>query len=83
MLVRRGCLIPFEEVRTIDAPVRPSVIIPLCVEPSRSRLIYDARLPNTNFQHVGFSLDSLRSVAGLRGKVAIKDHSMTSQASIR
>ena len=32
-LVCRGCLVPFEEVRTIDGPVWPRVIMPLGVEP--------------------------------------------------
>ena len=56
-LVRRGCLLPFEEVRTIDGPTRPRVIIPLSVEPPKPRVIYDARLLNARCRYVGFSLD--------------------------
>ena len=65
-LVRRGCLGPFEEVRIINDPVRPRSIMPLSVEPSKPRLIYDACLLNTRCWHVGFSLNSVGS-AGVLG----------------
>ena len=42
-LVSRGCLVPFEGVRTSENPARPRVTMPLSVEPSKPRLIYDAR----------------------------------------
>ena len=33
-LVSRGCLVPFEELRTSEGPSRPKVIMSLSVEPS-------------------------------------------------
>ena len=67
-LVSRGCLVPFEEVRTSEGPARPRVIMPLSVEPSKPRLIYDARRLNATCRHVSFSLDSVGSVAALGWK---------------
>ena len=67
-LVSRGCLVPFEEVRTSEGPTRPRVIMPLSVEPSKPRLIYDARRLNATCRHICFSLDSVGSVAALGWK---------------
>ena len=64
--VRRGYLVPFEEVRTSDGPSRPRPIMPLSVEPSKLRLIYDARRLNTTCRHVCFFSDSGGSLAALR-----------------
>ena len=64
-LVRRGCLVPFEEVRMSDGPSRLRLIMPLNVEQSKPRLIYDARRLNAAHRHVCSSLDSLGSIAAL------------------
>ena len=63
--VRRSCLVQFEEVRTSDGPSQPRPIMPLSVEPSKPRLIYDARRLNSACRHVCFSLDSVDSLAAL------------------
>ena len=67
-LVSRGCLVPFEGVRTSEGPARPTTIMPLSVEPSKPRLIYDASRLNTTCRLVCFSLDSVGSVATLGWK---------------
>ena len=64
-LVSRGCLVPFKDLRTSKGPSRPKVIMPLSVESSKPRLIYDARRLNAPCRHVCFSLDSVGSVAAL------------------
>ena len=64
-LVHRGCLVPFEKVRTSDGPSQPRLIMPLSVEPSKPRLIYDARRLNAACRHVRFTLDSVGSLAAL------------------
>ena len=64
-LVRRGCLVPFEEVRTSDGPSRPRLIMPLSVEPSTPRFIYDKHRLNAACRHVCFSLDPVGSLAAL------------------
>ena len=67
-LVRRGCLIPFEEMRTSEGPARPRVIMSLSVEPSKQCFIYDARPLNTTCTYFCFSLDSIGFVAALGWK---------------
>ena len=64
-LMHRGCLVPFEEVRTSDGPSRSRLIMPLSVEPSKPRLIYDTRRLNAACRHVCFSLDSVGYLATL------------------
>ena len=64
-LVRRGCLVPSEEVRMSDGPSRPRLVMPLSVEPSKSRLIYDARRLNAACRHICSSLDSVCPLAAL------------------
>ena len=64
-LVCRCCLAPCEEVRSIETLVRPSVIMPLSIEPSKPHLIYDASSLDARCRHIGLSLDSVRSVAVL------------------
>ena len=64
-LVCRGCLVPFDEVRTSDGPSRPRLIMLLSVEPSNPCLIYDARQLHTTCRHVCFSLDSVASLAAM------------------
>ena len=56
-LVRRGCLVPIEKVRTSDGPSRPKFTIPLNVELLKPRLIYDARRLNAACRHICLSLD--------------------------
>ena len=79
-LVRPGCLVPFEEVRTSDGPSWPRLIMPLSVKPSKPRLIYDARRLNAACRHVCFSLDLVSSRRP--GVGTIKIHPMISQVSI-
>ena len=81
-LVHRGCLVPFEEVLTSDGPSRPILIMPLSVEPSKPRLIYDARRLNAACRHVCFALIQWVLSPHWGGRGAIKDHSMISQVSI-
>ena len=67
-LMSRGCLVPFEEVRTSGGPARPRVAMPLSVEPSKPHLIYDGRRPNATCRHACFSLDSVGSATALEWK---------------
>ena len=64
-LVRRGCLIQFEDVRTSNGASRPRLIVPLSLESSNPRLIYDARRLNAAYRHVCFSLDSVGFLVAL------------------
>ena len=63
-LVRRDCLVLFEEELTTAGPSRTRVM-PLTVEPSKLRLIYDVRWLNARCRPVCFSLDSVGSIAVL------------------
>ena len=81
-LVSRGCLVPFEEVRTSEGLARPIIVMPLSVEPSKPRLIYDARRLNATYRHVCFPWIKWVRLPPWGGRVAIKVHSMTSQVSI-
>ena len=57
-LVRRGCLVKWADVRG------PS----LSVEPSKPRLVIDARSLNETCRHVAFSMDTVAKVAVVAGK---------------
>ena len=45
-LLARGCIAPWADVKTESAPARPRMVMPLGVEPTKPRMIYDARALN-------------------------------------
>lgn len=67
-LIARGCLIPWEEVKAPQGPTRPRLIQASSVEPSKPRLICDARPLNACCKHVPFTMDTVARVAGVAEK---------------
>ena len=62
-LVRRGCLVKWADVRGPSGPKRPRLVLALSVEPSKPRLVIDARPLNETCRHVAFSMDTVARVA--------------------
>lgn len=60
-LIQRGSLVPYAEVKRWGAPTPPHLSHAIGVEPSKPRLIYDARSLNKFFEHVPFKLDTVGS----------------------
>eukprot|EP00752_Nemacystus_decipiens_P016879 g15111.t1 len=53
----------WDDVRGAAGPVRPRMVMPLSVEPSKPRLIYDARSLNQYVADFPFSMDTVGRVA--------------------
>lgn len=51
--------IPWYQVRTADGSRRPGLIQALSVEPTKPRLIYDARPLDKHYRHAPFHMDSV------------------------
>ena len=65
----RGCIVPWKQVRAPDSPLRPRILQTRSIEPTKPRLIYDARPLNKHCKHVPFTMDTVGTVAqsGWRG----------------
>lgn len=64
-LASLGCIARWSEVRGPGGPARPRLILPLSVEESKPRLIYDARQLNACIKDFPFSMDTVGRVAGV------------------
>lgn len=64
-LVDRGCVLPWSEVRAPGGPRRPRLVMALTVEPSKPRLIFDARPLNKRCKKIHFSMDTVARVASV------------------
>lgn len=73
-LASLGCIAKWSDVRGPGGLARPRMIMPLSVEESKPRLIYDARQLNACIRDFPFSMDTVGRVAG----VASEDCFMTS-----
>lgn len=73
-LVARGCVVKWADVRSRRGPPRPRLLMALSVEPSKPRLIFDARPLNKRCKAFPFSMDTVARVAN----VASSDCYMTS-----
>ena len=62
-LVKRGCLVEWAEVRGPTGPARPQLVLPLSAEPSKPRLVIDARALKECCRHVPFKMDTVARVA--------------------
>ena len=58
-----GCIAEWSDVRGPAGPARPRLIMPLSVEESKPRLIYDARQLNACMRDFPFSTDTVARVA--------------------
>eukprot|EP00903_Cladosiphon_okamuranus_P006868 g6689.t1 len=63
-LVSLGCASRWADVRGPGGPARPRMIVPLSVEESKPRLIYDARRLNDGIRYFPFAMDTVAKVAG-------------------
>ena len=61
-LVKRGCLVPWAEVRGPDGPARPRLVMSISVEPDKPRLIINAIPLNDCCRHVHFTMDTVSRV---------------------
>ena len=68
-LVGRGCVARWDDVRGATGPARPRLIMPLSVEPSKPRLIYDARSLNQHVADFPFSMDTVGRVAQIAAEM--------------
>lgn len=59
----RGCIAKWADVKTASTPTRPRMIMPLGVEPTKPRMIYDARALNRFTKHRPFPMDTVGGVA--------------------
>lgn len=68
-LLGRGCVARWDDVRGATAPARPRMVMPLSVEPSKPRLIYDARSLNKHIADFPFSMDTVGRVAHIAAEM--------------
>ena len=64
-LVKRGCLARMADVKGPTGPARPRLVLPLSIEPSKPRLVIDARALNECCRHVPFKMDTVAKVANV------------------
>ena len=61
-LVKQGYVARWADVRGPTGPARPRLVLPLSVEPSKPRLVIDARAPNERCHHAPFKMDTVARV---------------------
>ena len=67
-LVRRGCLVPWDDVRGRDGPARPRLVLSISVEPDKPRMIINAIPLKSCGRHVHFTMDTVSRVPIVAGK---------------
>ena len=70
-IVGRGCVARWDDVRGATGPARPRLIMPLSMEPSKPRLIYDARSLNQHVADFPFSMDTVGRVAQIAAEIDV------------
>ena len=64
-LVKRGCLVPWEDVKGPSGPKRPRLVLSLSVETDKPRLIVNAIPLNDCCKHIHFTMDTVARVANV------------------
>lgn len=62
-LVDKGCVARWAEVADVSIFDKPHMVLPLGVEPTKPRLIWDARWLNLMCRHLPFTMDGVGKVA--------------------
>ena len=73
-LVQKGSLTAWSTVADTKTQPRPRICLPLGVEPSKPRLIWDARYLNPMCKHSPFQMDGVGKVAQCSWKGVNKSH---------
>ena len=67
-LVGKGCIARWSEVADVSTHPKPKVTLPVRIEPTKPRLICDARYLNLICEHSEFKMDGVGKVAQVHGK---------------
>ena len=62
-LVQTGCVARWEDIADTELHPKPHLVLPLGVEPTKPRLLWDARWLNLMCKHSPFSMDGVGKVA--------------------
>ena len=62
-LVGKGCVVRWSKAANVSAHPKPKVTLPVGIEPTKPRFIYDARYLNLMCKHSMFSMDGIGKVA--------------------